>query len=101
MWEILSDGFAYLGAQSWQSFIALFWFVILFEVPRYTIVYISAGLLLPFHRRIPAGGKHPRITAVIAGHNEADVIERCIMAIFFFLSSSTSFLHSCLRLPMN
>jgi cellulose synthase/poly-beta-1,6-N-acetylglucosamine synthase-like glycosyltransferase len=81
MWEILSDGFAYLGAQSWQSFIALFWFVILFEVPRYTIVYITAGLLLPFHKRIPAGGKPPRITAVIAGHNEADVIERCIMAV--------------------
>jgi cellulose synthase/poly-beta-1,6-N-acetylglucosamine synthase-like glycosyltransferase len=81
MWEISSDGFAYLGAQSWQSLIALFWFVILFEVPRYTLVYITAGLLLPFHKRIPAGGTHPTISVVIAGHNEADVIERCVRAV--------------------
>jgi cellulose synthase/poly-beta-1,6-N-acetylglucosamine synthase-like glycosyltransferase len=81
MWDILSDGFAYLGAQSWHSLIALFWFVILFEVPRYTLVYITAGVLLPFHRRIDASAKRPRLTVVIAGHNEASVIERCIRAV--------------------
>ena len=81
MWEILSDGFAYLNAQSWHSLIALFWFVILFELPRYSLVYITAGILLPWHERTSAPAKRPRISAVIAGHNEADVIERCVLAL--------------------
>ncbi|WP_088344248.1 MULTISPECIES: glycosyltransferase family 2 protein [Rhodomicrobium] len=80
MWAILEDGFTYLNAQSVQSFIALFWFVILFELPRYTLTFLTAGVLLPFHTPDPASRKRPRVTAVVAGHNEADVIERCVMA---------------------
>lgn len=81
MWDILQDGFIYLGAQSWHSLIALFWFVILFELPRYSLIYLTAGALLPFQRRSPSLTKRPRISAIIAGHNEADVIERCVMAL--------------------
>ncbi len=81
MWDILKDGFIYLSEQSWQSFIALFWFVILFELPRYSMVYLTAGLLLPFHRFYKPLSKRPKISTIIAGHNEADVIERCVLAL--------------------
>lgn len=81
MWEIFKDGFTYLSSQSWQSLIALFWFVILFELPRYTMVYLTAGLLTPFQRRTQPLKKRPKVSAVIAGHNEADVIERCLLAL--------------------
>jgi cellulose synthase/poly-beta-1,6-N-acetylglucosamine synthase-like glycosyltransferase len=81
VWDILHDGFTYLGAQSWQSLIALFWFVILFELPRYSMIYLTAGALLPFQKPRPALTRRPCISAIIAGHNEADVIERCVMAL--------------------
>jgi cellulose synthase/poly-beta-1,6-N-acetylglucosamine synthase-like glycosyltransferase len=80
-WDILEDGFTYLGAQSWQSLIALFWFVILFELPRYSLTYITAGLLLPFQKSYGPPKKRPKVSAVVAGHNEADVIKRCVLAL--------------------
>jgi len=80
MWDIFKDGFAYLGAQSWQSFIALFWFVILFELPRYTINFLTAGLIIPFQRQRTPLTRRPKISAIVAGHNEADVIERCVLS---------------------
>jgi cellulose synthase/poly-beta-1,6-N-acetylglucosamine synthase-like glycosyltransferase len=82
MWDILTDGFAYLTSQSWQSFIALFWFVILFELPRYTMTFMTAGLLLPFEKRPhPLPAHIYKLSVVIAGHNEADAIERCLLAV--------------------
>jgi cellulose synthase/poly-beta-1,6-N-acetylglucosamine synthase-like glycosyltransferase len=81
MWDIFKDGFTYLTSQSWQSLIALFWFVILFELPRYSMVYLTAGLLSPFQGRRRPLKKRPKVSAVIAGHNEADVIERCLLAL--------------------
>jgi cellulose synthase/poly-beta-1,6-N-acetylglucosamine synthase-like glycosyltransferase len=81
MWDILAEGFAYLSGQSWHSLIALFWFVILFELPRYLMVFMSAGASLPFQQSYPPPTHRLRVTAVIAGHNEADVIERCILSL--------------------
>jgi cellulose synthase/poly-beta-1,6-N-acetylglucosamine synthase-like glycosyltransferase len=81
MWEIFDNGFTYLASQSWQSLIALFWFVIIFELPRYTITFLTAGLLLPFHKRPKYPRRRSRVTTVIAGHNEADSIERCVRAL--------------------
>ncbi len=81
MWETLTNGFTYLTEQSTQSLIALFWFVIVFELPRYSFIYTTAGLMLPFQIRYDPLKKKPRVTAVIAGHNEADVIERCVLAL--------------------
>ena len=81
MWEIFDDGFTYLASQSWQSLIALFWFVIIFELPRYSITFLTAVVLLPFHRTHKPPRTRLRVTTVIAGHNEADSIERCVRAL--------------------
>jgi len=81
MWDTLYDGFAYLNAQSWQSLVLLFWFVILFELPRYTFNFVTAGLLTPFQTSPEPIKKRPKITLFVAGHNEADSIERCLLAV--------------------
>ncbi len=67
MWQMFDDGFTYLASQSWQSLIALFWFVIIFELPRYTITFLTAGILLPFHKRV----RKPAPTAHHDGHCRA------------------------------
>ena len=69
----------YLRAQSFDSLLALFWFVVVFEVPRYLIPFTMAALL-PRSRRAQrdyAG----RVSVVVAGHSEADKIDACISAL--------------------
>ncbi len=79
MWEILADGFAYLASQSWTGFFALFWFTILFDIPRYTFAFMAAAFF-GAKRNSPAGVSADigKVSVVLAGHNEADAIERCV-----------------------
>ncbi|MEZ5829391.1 MAG: glycosyltransferase family 2 protein [Hyphomicrobiales bacterium] len=82
MWESASDGLTYLLSQSGESLFRLFWFVIVFEFPRYTLSFLSvaaiAGYTAPGSRRSSPLGT---VTAVIAGHNEEDSIERCVLSL--------------------
>lgn len=81
MYGAISDAVSYLSAQSALSLLALFWFTVIFELPRYTIAFASAALsrlksawwATP-QRRHDVG----RVTVVIAGHSEAGSIERCV-----------------------
>ena len=43
MWQLLADGVNFLAAQSWASLGRLFWCVIIFEIPRYTLAFISVA----------------------------------------------------------
>lgn len=81
----LADGVAYLTAQSGASLLALFWFTILFELPKYGLSFLSvvAGAV----RRDPAieavaeriaADSVGRVSVVVAGHNEEDAIARCV-----------------------
>ena len=62
-----------------RTLFGLFWFVIIFEFPRYTLGFLSVVAISFRTTRVP-----PRdvdvghVTAVIAGHNEAETIERCV-----------------------
>ncbi len=79
MWSTLADGFAYLGAQSWAGLFALFWFTILFDVPRYTFAFVAAAFFRPRARTLSSADLNiGKVSVVIAGHNEADAIERCV-----------------------
>jgi cellulose synthase/poly-beta-1,6-N-acetylglucosamine synthase-like glycosyltransferase len=79
MWHYAADGIIYLTSQSHASLFQLFWFVIVFEFPRYTLGFLSAAAI-----SIRATAVRPRdfdvgnVTAVIVGHNEADAVERCV-----------------------
>jgi cellulose synthase/poly-beta-1,6-N-acetylglucosamine synthase-like glycosyltransferase len=79
MWQQATDGVMYLTSQSRASLFGLFWFVILFEVPRYTLGFLSV-VAVSFHKtRVrPRDLDVGHVTVVIAGHNEAKAIERCV-----------------------
>ncbi len=83
MYAAVSDAITYLSAQSTASLLALFWFTVIFEVPRYTIAFASAA----FSRLTSAWRPQRfrkrddgRVTVVIGGHSEADSIERCVLS---------------------
>jgi cellulose synthase/poly-beta-1,6-N-acetylglucosamine synthase-like glycosyltransferase len=82
MWEHATDGVVYLASQSRASLFGLFWFVIVFEFPRYTLGFISvAAISFRTARAPPRNIEIGRVTAVIAGHNEAAAIERCVQSL--------------------
>ena len=45
MWQTVSDGITYLLSQSGESLLRLFWFVAIFEIPRYTLGFVSVVAL--------------------------------------------------------
>jgi cellulose synthase/poly-beta-1,6-N-acetylglucosamine synthase-like glycosyltransferase len=85
----LTLGLDFLVAQSGQSLVAMFWYTIVFEIPRYGLAFVAIGiapLAAKLLRRRAAG--HPRasdapgtISVVIVGHNEADSLELCVRSL--------------------
>jgi cellulose synthase/poly-beta-1,6-N-acetylglucosamine synthase-like glycosyltransferase len=83
-------GFDFLFAQSWQSLVAIFWYTILFEIPRYGLAF-AAIACAPFVAKLWNGEKlqaefdaaKPPVTTsvIIVGHNEADSLERCVRSL--------------------
>jgi cellulose synthase/poly-beta-1,6-N-acetylglucosamine synthase-like glycosyltransferase len=79
MWQHATDGVIYLTSQSHASLFGLFWFVIIFEFPRYTLGFLSVVAISFRTTRVPPRDVDVgQVTAVIAGHNEAETIERCV-----------------------
>jgi cellulose synthase/poly-beta-1,6-N-acetylglucosamine synthase-like glycosyltransferase len=82
MLQLVSDGITYLTAQSGESLFRLFWFVVIFELPRYTLGFLSvAAISLHWRRASTKGRDLHRVTALIAGHNEEESIERCVRSL--------------------
>ena len=70
----------YLRAQGLGALLALFWFVAIFDVPRYLILFGVTALLPP--RRIPDAAATPRrVSAVVAGHSEEAKVDTCVRAL--------------------
>lgn len=82
MWQAASDGMTYLLSQSGESLLRLFWFVAIFEIPRYLLGFLSVAALSvrPAPRSLPVDDSD-RVTVLIAGHNEEDSIERCVQSL--------------------
>ncbi|CTQ50621.1 glycosyltransferase [Jannaschia donghaensis] len=74
-----SEAADYLFAQSGESLLRLYWFVMIFEVPRYLLLF-AATAFLPRIREDerPYPG---RVSVVIAGHSEETSIEKCVAAL--------------------
>ena len=80
----VADGLNYLMSQSGASLLALFWFTVIFEVPRYSLAFIAAtffGASRPRSYETVVETFAPSVSVIVAGHNEADAIERCIMSL--------------------
>ena len=75
-----------LGQFDWATWFSMFWFMVLLEVPRYTLSAIAV-FAASFARAAvptPAEQRHLdglKLSIVIAGHNEADAIERCLRSL--------------------
>ena len=82
MLQVIADGLNYLTSQSGESLVKLFWFVLIFEVPRYTASFLTAAFLgRPHTVEAPIGSKRPSVSAVVVGHNEEGGIERCVRSL--------------------
>jgi cellulose synthase/poly-beta-1,6-N-acetylglucosamine synthase-like glycosyltransferase len=83
MWQTVSDGITYLLSQSGESLLRLFWFVAVFEIPRYMLGFVSIAVLSvrPTTTTRPVIVDDDRVSILIAGHNEGDSIERCVQSL--------------------
>jgi biofilm PGA synthesis N-glycosyltransferase PgaC len=76
---LLEDAWSFLLELDGASLVLFFWFTLLIELPRYMLGSVVVALTSLFERSkrvslLPA----PRVSVVVAGHNEADVLERCV-----------------------
>ncbi|MEG6510024.1 glycosyltransferase [Methyloligella sp. 2.7D] len=87
----LNLGIGFLLSQSSDSLLAAFWYFLIFELPRYGLAFIAVSVA-PLAAKLMPGPKgrhwsldHRRptdISVIIAGHNEADAIERCVRSLY-------------------
>lgn len=72
----------YITSQSWKSMFALFWFTIIFDLPHYTLSFMAVAMAAMTRRKPEktASDFNPTVSVLVAGHNEADAIERCVKA---------------------
>lgn len=75
-----------LGQLDWPTWLAMFWFMVILEIPRYTLSGLAIFISSLKRKRSPAASERHmlqrfRISVVIAGHNEADAIEKCLKSL--------------------
>ncbi len=80
------QGIGFLLAQSEISLFLIFWYTLIFEVPRYACTFAALALAEIFPQREPTYGRGSaidgsQISVTIVGHNEADSIERCVRSL--------------------
>jgi poly-beta-1,6-N-acetyl-D-glucosamine synthase len=81
---MLIDGLSILTQLDAYSFVGMFWYVLVLEIPRFAlglIVVSGCSLLKP--RRPPASiSKSVRISVLLPGHNEGFALRRAITALW-------------------
>jgi cellulose synthase/poly-beta-1,6-N-acetylglucosamine synthase-like glycosyltransferase len=82
MMSEIFDSLVFLFSQSELSFLLMFWIVIVFEIPRYTLLFLTA---IATSVRAPRPVDGPPITGrvgmIIAGHNVGDSVENFILCL--------------------
>jgi cellulose synthase/poly-beta-1,6-N-acetylglucosamine synthase-like glycosyltransferase len=85
--ESLRDAIALLMELDMASAMPMFWYMIVFEVPRYTVGFaVVVALALTRRRRLVAGERAAdvgrlKVSIVIGGHNEAGAMRACIKSL--------------------
>jgi cellulose synthase/poly-beta-1,6-N-acetylglucosamine synthase-like glycosyltransferase len=81
---------SFLFGQSEQSLITVFWYALVFELPRYGLAIIAVGIAPLManwgaHRQnrpaFVANEMAPRVSVIIVGHNEVDALEACVRSL--------------------
>jgi cellulose synthase/poly-beta-1,6-N-acetylglucosamine synthase-like glycosyltransferase len=80
---LIQEACHFLAALPAWSYITLLWLTLLAEMPRYAFGMQATviGLLLRDHRHPGALGPMPKVSILLAGHNEAEVIEKCVLSL--------------------
>lgn len=78
---MLSDAVELLRFLTPDELITLFWFVFLFDIPRYFIGFVSASTLWFFRTDDQPTAFDYRVSVLIAGHNEERSFADCIRSI--------------------
>ncbi|AWN41786.1 hypothetical protein DK389_16355 [Methylobacterium durans] len=86
----MTEPFRLLSELDWPNFLSMFWYMCLFEIPRYTAGFVIIGgvifLGLNLKPRVRTSeqiraSKRWKVSAVIAGHNEADAMRKCLISL--------------------
>ncbi|MCP3867082.1 MAG: glycosyltransferase family 2 protein [Gammaproteobacteria bacterium] len=78
---MLSDITDILTHIDWKSFLYFCWFFVLFDVPRYFLGLTAIALSLLFGRRTPEPTLDCPVSLILAGHNDADGLQRSVLSI--------------------
>ena len=75
-----------LGQLNWAAWLSMFWFMILLEIPRYTLSFLAVFALSFMKKRqlTPAQKRYLdnlKLSVVVAGHNEADAMAKCLRSL--------------------
>ncbi|WOI58255.1 glycosyltransferase [Palleronia sp. LCG004] len=75
------EAYDYIRSQSFDTLLVLFWFVAVFEIPRYFLLFALTAFL-PARRPAPGPDARERmVSAVVVGHSEATKVEKCVRAL--------------------
>ncbi len=79
---ILEASLALLSQLDLTGLILLFWFTIIFELPRYFASGVLIATMSVFERQAPDEDiQPPSVSVIVAGHNEAETLPNCIASI--------------------
>lgn len=83
MLTLVSDGLAFLQSQSFAGLLALYWFIFIFELPRYALSFATAAFFSKGDNGEEVDRKAlGRIAVIIAGHNEEGAIEQRVRSLW-------------------
>lgn len=84
----LATGLSFLLTQSEQSFLHLFWYTLVFELPRYGFAFVALGAIAvcfgkakTTNQANPARTTARDVSVIVVGHNEAEGIEACVRSL--------------------
>ena len=80
-----------LLGQTPQSLLVVFWYAIVFELPRYGLAIVAVGLAHLAARRFPrrtfgnptalGTARPPTVSVIVVGHDEIDALETCVRSL--------------------
>jgi cellulose synthase/poly-beta-1,6-N-acetylglucosamine synthase-like glycosyltransferase len=85
--SVASISLDFLGSQSPEGLVLLFWYTIFLEIPRYACGFAALGVGAASAERRAAKGGHtslavrPTVSVIVVGHNEAGSLERCLRSL--------------------
>jgi cellulose synthase/poly-beta-1,6-N-acetylglucosamine synthase-like glycosyltransferase len=80
--SVILSSWTFLSDRSFVELCGLFWFVILLDIPRYSLGFLAVFITGSVTRRAQSPIIWPGTASIlIAGHNEAESFERCVRSL--------------------